>query len=244
MAEKQRFVFLLDGFTPDTLPMARLAEYLAELSDLLGEKERVHFKSVDEGSAGLAYDVERAAVPKMRERVARARVVDAESEERKAFENIDHLLRRDNTSASLKEEKDDGPTILFFPGSQRAVDSEYGPFNAQASLQGRIISVGGKSNIVNVNIQDGERIYYCEATRDVALQLAPKMFRHDVRVLGTGRYIRNANGQWQMKSFRISAWDELESKSLGEVVERLRAVTKKVGLPRDIIAKLGELREA
>jgi hypothetical protein len=243
VADKKRFVFILDAFTPDTLPMARLAEYLTDLANLLGEKERVHFKAVEEGSAGLAYDVEAVAVPKEKERARGARIASAVSEERRAFESIDHRLRKDNSPATLKEQ-DTGATILFFPGPTRQVDPEYGPFNEQGSLQGRIISVGGKRNIVNVNIQDGENIHYCEATRDVALQLAPLMFHHDVRLLGTGRYFRNADGKWEMMGFRISQFARLDSKPLVEVVDRLRAVTRKVGLPKDIIARLRDLREA
>src|SRR5262249_37474207 len=183
----QRYVFVLDAFTPDTLPMARLAEYLADLANLLGEKERVHFRSVDAGSAGLAYDVEDVAVPKVKERIRGARIADATSEERKALESIDRRLRKDNSPARLQE-KQTGVTILYFPGPSREVDREYGPFNQQATLRGLIISVGGKRNIVNVNIQDGEKVYYCEATRDLALQLAPLMFHHQVRVDGTARY--------------------------------------------------------
>ena len=244
MAENQRFLFKLDGFTPDTLPMARLAEYLTDLASLLGEKERVHFKEVKDGSAALAYDVEAVAVPKVKERVRRARIADADSEERKAFENIDHRLRKDNTPASLVEDAPDGATILFFPGSTREVDPVFGPFNEQTTLQGRVISVGGKRSIVNVNIQDGDAVYFCDASRDTALQLAPLMFNHDVRVFGTGRYFRNADGEWEMSSFRISHFERLDAKPLVEVVEKLRAVTKKVGLDKNIIAKLRDLREA
>ena len=47
-----------------------------------------------------------------------------------------------------------------------------------------------------------------------------------------------------MNSFRISQFDRLDMKPLSEVVEKLCAVTKKVGLSQDIIAKLAELREA
>lgn len=243
MSDNQEFVFELDAFTPDTLPMARLAEYLADLADLLGEKERVHFRRVGDGSAALAYDVEPVAVPKVRRRVSGARVADAMSEERRAFESIDHRLRQDASTASLIE-KSTGGTILYFPGPKRDLDPQYGPFNEQGSLRGRIINVGGKRSIVNINIQDGEQVYYCEASRDLALQLAPLMFNHDIRVHGTGRHLRNADGQWEMSTFRIAHFEKLDMKPLSEVVERLRAITKRVGLDKDIIAKLGDLREA
>src|SRR4051812_15674176 len=100
--------------------MARLAEYLADLSNLLGEKDLVHFVTVGEGSATLVHAVEEPAIPKVRSRVAGARVVDAESDERRAFENIDHKLREDNASAELREAGrpvgDVEAKLLYFPG--------------------------------------------------------------------------------------------------------------------------------
>jgi len=46
-----------------------------------------------------------------------------------------------------------------------------------------------------------------------------------------------------MKSFRISHFDKLDARPLAETVERLRGITRKVGMDEDIIAKLAELRE-
>lgn len=237
------FEFVIDAYTRDTLPMARLAEYLADLSALLGEQERVHFLQVDEGSAKLVHAVEEVAVSKVRARVAGARVADSESEARRAFESIDRKLREDNATADLQEAAPSASgKLLHFPGKTREVDPLYGPFNEQGSLRGRIINVGGKRQIVNVNIEDGETIYYCEASREMAIQLAPLMFHYDIRVFGTGPYLRNPDGEWEMKSFRISHFEKLDQRPLAEAVERLRGITRKVGLDRDIIDKLADLR--
>ncbi len=35
--------FVIDKFTPHTIPMYRLAEYMRNFADLLGNEERVHF---------------------------------------------------------------------------------------------------------------------------------------------------------------------------------------------------------
>jgi len=49
---KRESVFLIiDAFTPDTLPMSRLAEYLKSFAAMLGSEANVHFDSVLEGSA-------------------------------------------------------------------------------------------------------------------------------------------------------------------------------------------------
>lgn len=243
MADRTELEFVIDGYTPDTLPMARLAEYLIDLANLLGEKDRVHFVRVGEGSASLVHRIESVALPGVHARIANARLRDSASEERHAFEALDRKLRDDNTTGELRElgAPDSGP-LLYFPGPTRDLDPAYGPFNEKGTITGRVISVGGKRNPVNVNIQDGETVYYCEATRDTALQLAPLMFYTELRVHGMGRYIRNPDGVWEMKSFRIASVERPDQRPLTDVVERLRGITRRVGLDRDILTKLADLR--
>lgn len=243
-SKRQLFEFVIDAFTPETLPMARLAEYLTDLAVLLGEKELVHFVNVGDGSARLVHAVDDVAVPRVRARVAAARVADAESDERRAFESIDQRLRSDNASGELREADNlVDPKLLYFPGKNRHVDQVYGPFNEQGHLQGIVIQVGGRQRLANVNIQDGEKVYFCEATREHAQQLAQLLYSQAIRVYGTGRYIRNADGQWEMKSFRISHFEKLDQRPLAETIERLRNITRKVGLDPQIIRQLTEIRE-
>ena len=64
--------FKIDVFTPDTLPMERLAEYMLQFAMLLGETERVHFVDVSRGSAVLRARVEDVAVPKVERRLTDA----------------------------------------------------------------------------------------------------------------------------------------------------------------------------
>ena len=49
--KREEISFDIDVFTPETLPMARLAEYLAKFSELLGNAENVHFSRLMKGSA-------------------------------------------------------------------------------------------------------------------------------------------------------------------------------------------------
>lgn len=42
--------FVIDGLALETLPMARLAAYLADLAKLMGEAKQVHFTDIGEGS--------------------------------------------------------------------------------------------------------------------------------------------------------------------------------------------------
>jgi hypothetical protein len=45
-----------DSYTPATLPMERLADYIAVLARLLGDQANVHFRGVEHGSAVLVAD--------------------------------------------------------------------------------------------------------------------------------------------------------------------------------------------
>ena len=231
-----------DSFTPATLPMARLAEYLADLATVLGEKECVHFLKLRDSSTTVVHVVDHEAVPRVRERLHAARIGEADSEARNAHARIQQRLYQDNARAVLRVAGNEEEHLLSFPSGTRDSEPQYGPFSEHGQLYGVPISVGGKRPIVNVRLQDGDRIHNCEADRDVALRMAPLLFHHHLRVYGTGRYSRDSEGQWEMRSFRISHFDELDDRPLAETVERLRAVTRKVGLDQDIITKLAAFR--
>ena len=231
-----------DSFTPATFPMARLAEYLADLAAVLGEKERVHFLELRDSSTAVVHVVDHEAVASVRERLHAARIGEGDSEARNAHARIQQRLCQDNARAVLRVAGDEEERLLSFPGASRDAEEQYGPFSEHGQLYGVPISVGGKRQIVNVRLQDGDRIHNCEADRDVALRLAPLLFHHHLRVYGTGRYFRNSGGQWEMRSFRIFHFDKLDDRPLAETVERLRAVTRRVGLDQDIITKLAAFR--
>ena len=70
--------FRIDAYSPETMPMARLAEYMAELALLLGEPSAVHFKRLARGSTVLVNSVDREAAPKVRQRAASAVYADGD----------------------------------------------------------------------------------------------------------------------------------------------------------------------
>ena len=59
MAGQVKYIFKIKGrYKIATLPMERLAQYMADLSKMLGEPARVHFVELREGSIGLVHVVE------------------------------------------------------------------------------------------------------------------------------------------------------------------------------------------
>ena len=67
MANQQtEYRFKIDAYSPETIPMARLAEYMSDLAVLFGNRENVHFVQLEPGSTTLLQRIEYEAVPKVK----------------------------------------------------------------------------------------------------------------------------------------------------------------------------------
>jgi hypothetical protein len=213
--------FRIDAWKPDTLPMARLAEYLAKLAVLVGFKEHVHFSKVRKGSAIQEFIVDYEAAPKV---AARLRLVgsNAPMEAIKARQEINRMLRKDNASASLRLKK--GAEIIHFPGCKTPLAEEI-VIHEQGELDGEIIRVGGKDDSVPVWIRgEAGEVYNCGTDRNIARALATQLFGQTVRVAGHGTWRRTPERVWQLEKFTIQSWQPLDQSSLAETIESLRAV--------------------
>ena len=222
MNTEHQFRFKIDSYTPATIPMKRLAEYMAELALLLGHEKSVHFIGLEEGSAVLVQTVEAPEYPKVVDRVTSLNRGEARPEVIKAFTKLDAMLANDNAIGVLS----DGGlgSVVKFPGRERPAALAYGAFTQDGSLDGTLIRVGGKDDTVPVHLQDGERIYPCNTTRELAREMAVHIFGAPLRVHGSGRWRRHPDGGWEMK-FQVSSYEVLDSTDLLSVVAKLRAVS-------------------
>jgi hypothetical protein len=246
---RRRYRFVIsESFTPETLPMWRLAEYMSEMASLLGEKSSVHFVEVDEGSTALVQDVEYEAYPKVRARMNDVKHGEGPSEARKAFDTLNKKLAEDNAIGELLEDpspetpKAEAAKVLAFPGKRRFVELEYGPFTQPGELQGQVIVLGGESDPVPIHLEDGGTVYICRAKRSIAKELAVHYLGPPVRVSGNGRWLRDSDGNWQMKSFNITSFSVLKDESLSTVIAKLRQVSGKWKEQRQQLAALDQLR--
>src|SRR5207248_967579 len=126
----------------------------------------------------------------------------------------------------LFEEEGRGATaeLLAVQGRDRPKAQSYGPFNQEGHLDGVLFSIVGRDETVSVRLQNGEITYTgCETTRAIARELGKHIFE-PVRVYGVGRWIREADGQWTLRHFRVHRFEVLGTDSLRETVAALRAV--------------------
>jgi len=223
MARREEYRLKIDGFTVESLPMARLAEYMAELSRLLGEPERVHFSKMESGSAVLVSTIEDEAAPKVGERLRKVRDGTAPSDAVKAFRTLDALLAKDNAVATLTGNT--SGEVIEFPGRTRPKPVRYGPFREEGSLEGMVIRVGGKGDTIPVWLKEPDGAeYLCQTSVEISEQIAPYYRKASLRVFGSGKWMREENGSWTLQEFDIDRFEVLDDSPLSEVVAKLRAV--------------------
>ena len=217
------YCFAIDALTPDSLPMARLAEYLADLATLFGHKEHVHFDRVAQGSVELRQRVEDGYHDRIQQRlVAAGTGGPVPDDAANAMESIDNRLAKDDATGRLTDHR--GAEIIFFPGRDRPRPRKFGPFKELCSFDGMLIRVGGRDETVPVHLQAGDEIHICNADRDMARLLAPHLYQGTLRVWGDGRWEREPNGYWRLIQFDISKFELLDDSPIGEIVARLRKV--------------------
>jgi hypothetical protein len=233
----REYRFKIDAYTPQTMPLNRLAEYLTDLAVLFGENNSVHLIEVEEGSTVLPLIVDREAEPKVLENLDAVARKDAPPERMRAAETIDERLRKDNAKGGIVAPA--GDNLIFFPGRERIIPPTYGPFNQPGFIIGTPNLVGGKNDPVPVHIEDMQGVVHvCSAKRGVARDIAPFLFETVIRAEGMARWVRHPTGEWEMKNFNILSVRPVSDAPLRQSVQRLRALP---GKWKELEDPLGEL---
>lgn len=215
--------FKIDAYTPDTIPMGRLAEYMAQLALLLGEPTAVHFRKLTKGSTVLNAKVDREAAPKVHDRVSGVRIGDAPAEPMKAFAALNKLLRDDNAIGVLRDMTPRG-VVIPFPG-RNIVEEKFPTIRQHGSIDGIVTGIRGRDATAHVILQsESQQLSGCEIKdRTLAKQLAAK-YLEPVRLHGRGKWTRDAEGVWQLDEFKVESFESLNDAPLAKALDDLRTV--------------------
>lgn len=222
--EPVEYVFRIDSFTPDTLPMARLAEYLGTLAKLLGHTEHTHFVRVDSGSARLVHKVDAVDAPKVETRLGGVRIGQAPREALAAKQALDDMLAKDNADGELIEVAT-GRVVVPFEGRNRPKRLTFPPFREDTTIEGQIVNIGGRDSTAHAILQDGD-VYHANVnmSRDIARDLAPLLYGPQVRLFGNGRFERQPDGFWKMLDFRVDRFEKLDDRVIADALARVRSL--------------------
>jgi hypothetical protein len=227
----------IDAFSPRTLPMSRLADYLKPFSVMLGSEANVHFDRVGEGSAALNAYVDQPAAPKVQERIHAVASGTAPKSAMKAFSEIDDLMAKDNAIGHVALGKQ---SVIVFPGRLRAAHETIGPVRRTTSVEGQVYSIGGKDDTINVHLQNGDDEIRCVVSVAMARDLGKHLRGSKVRLFGSGLYFR-VDGVWQRKSFTATDFVPLNESPLATVLASVQNVFSGVDA-NDFMATMLELR--
>ncbi|KPQ26581.1 MAG: hypothetical protein HLUCCO06_17275 [Halomonas sp. HL-93] len=220
----KRYTLYVEAYTPETMPMARLAQYMQNLAAMLGHDAAVHFETLKPGSTQIVSRIDHEDVPKVATDLAQLKRGEGTPEAKKAQAAIDQLLAEDNATGFVYEDDDENAKIIAFPGVTRPKPTTFGPFNEEGSLDGVLISVSGADQTVHLQLQNGDIRYTgIETNRETARRLAKHMYE-PVRVFGTGRWLRDQEGTWLLKRFKVESYKVLRSDDLKEAIDQMRAI--------------------
>lgn len=222
---KNKIRFVIDAFTPDTLPMSRLAEYLKQFSELLGNDASIHFDKVGKKCAALISYSDATATPKIRQRFEEIIEGTAPKPAIKSNATLYYMLLADNAIGyiDLDESK-----LIEFPGRKRAPQQRIGPVRRKSIVDGQIFQIGGKDETINVHLRNPERpneTYRCEVSISLARKLAPHFLLGKVRLFGEADWYRN-DTSWLMSpnSFSADDFEPLAECGLNKTIQDVRQI--------------------
>jgi len=237
MTDGQEFIWKISAFTRETMPLARLAEYLKELAAMLGEEPRIHLIRVESSSTVPVLKIDAEAVEPVRARAAQVALGIAPADAMQRYRNINRMLRDDKGTAVLSEGTAE---IIPFPGKEDIVDTILG-VPQPGSLEGRLIKLGGPKSWVPLHLQspDDSVVTGCYARRDLVKELRHKLLE-PIRVYGRGKWNRNSDGEWALDRFLVDSFEPLNDTDLPSAIAELRTVPADWG--DDPLAALRSLR--
>jgi len=217
------FTFRIDAFTPENLPMARLAEYMAALARLVGHEKSTHFVGVRPGSACLVSRVDDFDLPKVQTRLRAVETDSAPPEAAKAFKALDEMLAADNAVGELTGL--DGDVVIPFPGRERPKPLTFPAFRQDGSIDGEIVNIGGKDSTAHIILKDDAVTYSnISLTRDQAREMAKYLYGPKIRIFGIGRWERHPEGAWKLLSFNVDRYEILDDEPLHSVLSEIRNI--------------------
>lgn len=237
---RDKIRLVIDAFTPDTLPMSRLAEYLKQFSELLGYEANVFFDKVEKSSAALAAYTDNTATPKIKQRLDDVVVGTAPKAALRSNAAIDDMLLADNAIGYV--DFGAGPKMIEFPGRKRAPQQRIGPVRRKSTVDGQIFQIGGKDETINVHVRNLKRpseTYRCEVTIDLARKLAPHFLLGNIRLFGEGDWYRT-DSSWLMNPNSFTAFDfvPLDDLSLEATIGAVQNIFADVSVTGDFLDHL------
>jgi hypothetical protein len=239
MADFERFEFTLPGYTPETMPLDRLIEYLNQLAVILGNPSDLHLVDIKKSSTKPVFVLPRHAAVKARKRARETWEGGGPQRARDAYRRIRRMVSEDGGKPAILAAREG--TVIEFPSVDLGADQEIGSVRQASSVTGELIRVGGETEFDQILLRDvsGAVIAGCFATQDIAKQLA-KYLHEYIRLHGIASWHRDQHGKWQLARMKVQTFEKVDPENLSDAVAAVQAAV--ADWPDDLHDKLLEMR--
>ena len=220
MEDFEELAFVIPAYTPETMPLDRLLQYLQQIGEVVGATTDMHLVRIESSSTKPVFKMPVPIVIQSRERIAAVRRGDGTQVQRAAYNRIRRMVRHDGGKpASLSDRTG---IILDFPPAPEEIGAISGLRQA-STFDGALIRVGGTGDFIPIQMQslDGEVFSGFSAPRILAKEMAQRLFE-PIRIAGTGSWDRSASGEWKLNKMLVQSYESLDNEALEEVFHRLR----------------------
>lgn len=228
------FEIKLNDLRPRDITIAKLADYLAAVSAIIGTNANVEFKQVIRGSAGLQSFCLKKDIEPIRDRLVNAKG-------KSKFKRFESLLESDETGAQISIDKQ---TVVAFSRPVKKVKKD--PIllpQELISIRGELIKLGGTDATVPFEIVEQAsqmRVKGNTRNRTLAKEMAKHLF-DTVEVGGIGTWLGDPDsGEWELKDFKANRVTALNSTPVLETFNNIRKDTDRNGKAHEILRDLRE----
>lgn len=243
MADFEELSFVIPGYTPETMPLDRLIEYLQQFAAVIGTPDQLHLTKIEKSSVAPTFKVSRPVAERATEEAERVQRGEGTKVQRAAFNRLRRYVRRDapqpGRPALFRSQK---KVVLTVPAAPEDTGSLQGIRQA-TQIDGKLVRIGGDGEYASMQLSDlqGGLITGFTVKHDMVKDLAQLIYE-PIRVSGVGIWNRDEDGQWQLRKMEVQSYEALDDEPLDSMVDRLRGL--KVTWPKNAIDALLAGREA
>lgn len=241
MADLERFEFTVPGYTPETMPLDRLIEYLEQLMVILGNPSDLHLVDIKKSSTKPVLVARPAVARKVRTRAREVWSGGGPDRAKVAYRRVRRMVAEDGGKPAILATKKEGK-ILEFQGEDLGEDQVIPAVRQPTTVHGELVRLGGTGDYAQLLIKDfsGEVISGATVDKAMAAQLGALIYK-PIALHGTGSWSRNEQAKWELKRLYVQSFEELADDALDEVLEAASKATE--AWPEDLHEQLLAMRE-
>lgn len=220
MSEPTKYTFWIKDKTPETMGLARLAEYYQQLGAIFGDADAVHLMQIHKSSHGSELRVDAKAA---QQRLCGLRDGSAPAEALKARDRIDAMLAEDATTGHFADPQNN---VIYLFSAKKAETAARVVLRDAGAVSGELYYMNGGVNNVSIRLRiSGGGAVSGTVSKEMAKKMRPHLLEQ-VRIFGEATWTRDDKG-WTPSEFEIQHFTPLVRGTLRGAVDEMRGMSVK-----------------